>query len=92
MLASLQRQTLVAHILQGDNLAAYLLLRELTARYGSILSVVGAIYAAINAVVREIEGRKHNYAVAIDALLEASRTGAKLAPLKVTLNMSSVSL
>ena len=54
VLARLQRQALMSHILQGDDLATYLLLRELAARYCAILGVVGAVYAAVDAVVREV--------------------------------------
>ena len=51
VLASLQRKALVAHILKCDNLATYLLLRKLTAGNSLVLSVVGAVYTAIHAVV-----------------------------------------
>ena len=54
MLASLEGKALVTHVLKGDNLATNLLLRELTARNGAVLCVIGAIYTAIYAVVREI--------------------------------------
>ena len=75
VLASLKGEALVAHILKGDNLAAYLLLRKLTAGNSLILSVIGAVDAAIHAVVREVQGCEHHDAVAVDLLLELTRNG-----------------
>ena len=72
VLASLKGEALVAHILERYNLTAYLLLRKLAAWNSLVLSVIGAVYTAIHAVVREIQGCEHHYAVAIDLLLEAA--------------------
>ena len=75
MLARLQSQALVAHILKCDNLTTYLLLRELTAWNGAVLCVIRAVDTAIDAVVREVQRGKHHNTVAVDTLLEVACNG-----------------
>ena len=72
VLARLQGQPLVSHVLQGNHFAAYLLLCQSASGDMPVLCMVGAIYAPIRAVVREIQRGKHHDAVAIDALLQSS--------------------
>ena len=49
--ARLQRQALVPHILQRDDLAADLVLRELLAMDVLVLRMVGTVDAAVHAIV-----------------------------------------
>ena len=65
VLARLDRETLVSHILKRDNLCLDLLLRELLTRDVLVLHMVRTVDASVYAVVREIEGREHNYSVAV---------------------------
>ena len=51
ILAGLQRQALMAHILQRDNLGTYLLLRQLFASDMLISCMVRTIYAVIDAII-----------------------------------------
>ena len=67
--AGFERQTLVPHILQGYDLPSDFLLGELAAGYGLVLGVVRTIYAAVHAIVGEIERCEHHDAVAVEALL-----------------------
>ena len=73
VLARLDRQALVPHVLQGDHLAANLVLRELLARDVPVLGVVRAVRAAIDAVVGKIERGKEHDAVAVVGELDLSR-------------------
>ena len=67
MLAGFEGEAFVSHVLQGDNLFAYLFLRQFLAADVLVLCVVRAVDATIHAVVREIEWCEHHYAVAIEA-------------------------
>ena len=51
ILAGFDRQTLVTHILQGDDLCLYLFLRQLFSADMLILSVIGTVNAAVHAVI-----------------------------------------
>ena len=72
-------EALVTHVLQGDDLLANLVLGELAASYVTVLGVVGAIQASVDAVVREIERGKEHDAVAVVGKLDL--TGESLDPL-----------
>ena len=52
ILASLQRQAFMAHILQRDNLVAYLVLRQLFTSDMLISCMVRTIYAVIDTIIR----------------------------------------
>ena len=68
--AGFQRQALVAHVLQRDDLAADLLLRQLFARDMAVFLMIRAIGAAVYTVVGEVQRRKHHDAVAVELLLD----------------------
>ena len=51
VLSRLDRQALVAHVLQRDDLLPDLLLRQLAARDGLVLHVIRTVHAAVHAVV-----------------------------------------
>ena len=70
VLAGLEREPLVAHILQGDHLRPDLLLGEFLAADVGVRAVVGAVGAAVDAVVRQIERREHDDPVAVELLLD----------------------
>ena len=70
VLSGFECQTLVTHILQGNHLAADFVLGEFAARNGFVFLVIRAIYAAVDAVVRQIERREHYDTVAVDFLLD----------------------
>ena len=65
ILARFNGQTLMPHILKGDYLPFNLLLGQLYALYMFILHMIGTVYAAVYAVVGEIQGSEHNYSVAV---------------------------
>ena len=68
----LDGQALVAHVLQGDDLGADLLLRELATRDVAVLRVVGAVQAPVHAVVRKVQRSKQHDAVAVVGLLDVA--------------------
>ena len=70
MFAGFERETLVSHILQSDDLLFNLLLSELVARNGLVLLMIGAVSAAVDAVIGEIERGEHDDAVAVELLLD----------------------
>ena len=70
VLARLDRQTLVPHILQRNDLGAHLLLRELFAGDVLVFEVIRAVNAAVDAVVGQIQRREHHDAVAVKRLLD----------------------
>ena len=70
VLAGLDGQALVAHVLQGDDLAPHVLLAELDAGDVLVLAVVGTVDAAVDAVVGEVERREHHDAVAVEGELD----------------------
>ena len=72
ILSCLDGQAFVAHVLQGDNLGANLLLRELAARNVAVLRVVGAVKTPVHAVVGKIERREQHNAVAVIGLLDVA--------------------
>ena len=68
--AGFQRQALVAHVLQRDDLAADLLLRQLFARDMAVFLMIRAIGAAVYTVVGEVQRCEHHDAVAVELLLD----------------------
>ena len=70
VLAGLDGQALVAHVLQRDDLRAHLVLRQLPAGDVLVLQVIGAVQAAVDAVVRQVQRREHHDAVAIEGQLD----------------------
>ena len=72
VLPRLDGQPLVAHVLQGDNLGADLLLGELAARNVAVLRVIGAVQASIHAVVGKVQRREQHDAVAVVGLLDVA--------------------
>ena len=72
-LARLEREALVAHVLERDDLPHDVLLGELLAGDVLVVVVVGAVAALVDAVVGEVEGGKHDDAVAVVFLLDVHR-------------------
>ena len=70
ILTCLDGQTLVTHILEGDDLGAHLLLGQLLAGDLLVLEVVGAVDTAVDAVVGEVERGEHDDAVAVEGQLD----------------------
>ena len=71
-------KALVTHILQRDDLVLDLLLRELLAADVLVLRVVGAVDAAVDAIVGKIERREHDDTLAVEVLLDLLREGVDL--------------
>ena len=63
-------QALMAHILQGDDFVADLFLRKLYARDGFVDPVIGAVDAAVYAVVGQIKRGEQHDAVAVELLFD----------------------
>ena len=66
ILSGFQGKAFMPHVLQGDNLAAYLLLREFLAGNGTVLGMIRAIDATVHAIVGKVKRGKHHNAVAIE--------------------------
>ena len=73
ILARLKRKALVSHILKRNDLLPHLLLRQLFPLDVLIFRVVGAVGAAVHTVIREIERRKKDNAVAVKGELDFLR-------------------
>ena len=58
------------HILQGDHLGAHLLLGQLFAGDVLVFEVIGAVNAAVDAVVGQVQGGENNDAVAVEGQLD----------------------
>ena len=71
VLARFQGQTLMAHVLQGDDLAGHFLLGQLFADDVLVAGVVGAVDAAVDAVIGQVQRREHDDAVAVELVLDA---------------------
>ena len=72
VLSGFEGETLMAHVLEGYDLAANLVLGELTAGDGLVFEMIGAVDASVHTVVGEIERSKHYDTVAIEPLLYAT--------------------
>lgn len=70
VLTSLNGKTLVTHILQRDNLAGDLFLRQLFAGDMAVFRVIRTVNTAVYAVIRQIQRRKHNNTVAVERQLD----------------------
>ena len=68
--AGFQCQTLVAHILQSDNLFANLFLGQLAAGNVLILVMIGTVETSVDTVVGQIQGGKNHDAVAVKGVLD----------------------
>ena len=66
----LDGQPLVAHSLQGNDLGADFLLGQLLPGDGLVLPVIGAVGAAVDAVVGKVKWCEEHDAVAIESLLD----------------------
>ena len=78
VLAGLQGQALVAHVLQGDDFGPDFLLGEFFPRDVLVLMMVGAVDAAVHAVVGKVEGREEDDAVAVEVFFDLLRQGVDL--------------
>ena len=70
VLSGFECQTLVTHILQRDNLAGNLFLRQLFASNMAVFRVIRTVNTAVYAVIRQIQRRKHNNTVAVERQLD----------------------
>ena len=73
ILARLQRQTFMSHILKRNYLPADFLLRQLLSGNVLIFHVVWTVHAAIHAVIRQIQRCKHDDPVSVEILLDLAR-------------------
>ena len=78
VLPCLQGKTLVPHILERDHLPADFLLGQFLSGDVLVLRVVGAVNAAVYAVVGQVKGGEHNNAVAVKVLFNLLRQGVNL--------------
>ena len=68
VLAGLDGQALVAHVLQGDDLFLHLFLGQLLPGDVLVLHVIGTVQAPVDAVVGEVQGGEDHNAVAVEVL------------------------
>ena len=73
ILARLQRQTFMSHILKRNYLPPDFLLRQLLSGNVLVFHVVWTVHAAIHAVIRQIQRRKHDDPVSVEILLDLAR-------------------
>ena len=66
--AGLDRQSLVAHILQRDHFLPDVLLAEFLSRDVLVLAVVRTVNASVDAVVGKVQRREHHDPVAVEML------------------------
>ena len=66
ILAGLDRQTLVAHILQRDDLSLHFLLGQLLARNVLVLQMIRAVKTSVHTVVGQVQRGEHDDAVAVE--------------------------
>ena len=78
VLAGLDGQALVAHVLQGNDLFLHLFLGQLFPGNVLVLHVIGTVQAAVDAVVREVQRREDDNAVAVKILLDLLGQGVQL--------------
>ena len=70
ILTGLDGKALVTHILQRDNLAGNLFLRQLFASDMAVFCVIRTVNTAVYAVIRQIQRCKHNNTVAVERQLD----------------------
>ena len=73
ILTRLQRQTFVPHILKGNHLPAYFLLREFFSQDMTILRMKRTVHTSIDTIIGEIQRRKHHNSVSIKILFDLFR-------------------
>ena len=78
VLAGLDGQALVAHVLQGDDLFLHFLLGQLFPGDVLVLLVVGTVQTAVDAVVRQVQRREDDNAVAVEILFDLLGQGVQL--------------
>ena len=78
VLAGLDGQALVAHVLQGDDLLFHLFLGQLFPGDVLVLLMVGTVQAAVDAVVGQIQRREDDNAVAVEILFDLLGQGVQL--------------
>jgi len=78
VLAGLQSQPLVSHVLQGDDFPADFFLRQLTPQYRLVLGMVRAIHATVHTIIGKVQRSEHHDAVAIKTLLDVACQGKHL--------------
>ena len=76
--AGLKGQALMPHVLQGDDFGPDFLLGKLFPRDVLVLVMVGAVDAAVHAVVGKIEGREEDDAVAVKVFFDLLRQSVDL--------------
>ena len=84
ILACLDRQALMTHILQGNDLITDLILCQLDSRNMFILVMIWTISASIHTVIGEIQRCKHNDTMPVKLLLDLH---GKLSDLTVDLRI-----
>ena len=65
ILAGLNRQTFVPHVLKRNHFPRHFFLRQLAARNMLVLGMIRTINAAVDAVIGQIQRRKHHNPVAV---------------------------
>ena len=65
ILAGLNRQTFVPHVLKRNHFPRHFFLRQLAARNMFVLGMIRTINAAVDAVIGQIQRRKHHNPVAV---------------------------
>ena len=78
VLAGLDGQALVAHVLQGDDLFLHFLLGQLFPGDVLVLLVVGTVQTAVDAVVGQVQRREDDNAVAVEILFDLLGQGVQL--------------
>ena len=68
VLSGFQSKALVAHILQSGHLFYDLFLRQFLSGYVFVFPVIRTVHAAVDTVIGQIKGRKHNNPVSVEIL------------------------
>ena len=76
--AGLQGQALMSHVLQGDDFGPDFLLGELFPRDVLVFEVVGAVDAAVHAIVGKVKRCEEDDAVAVKVFFDLLRQGVDL--------------
>ena len=64
------REALMTHVLQRDDLAAHLILRQFLAGDVLVFVMIRTVNTAVNAIVGKVQRRKHNNTVSVKCLLD----------------------
>ena len=73
ILSRFQGQALMAHILKRHDFRHDFLLGELFPWDGLVLEVIGTVNTAVDAVVGQVKGRKHDNPVPVEPFLDLCR-------------------